>query len=52
MMANDDLALNGVSGRPLELLARWLSDAGDDGIATRARFDLAGGEWTRRFVLP
>ncbi len=26
-MANDDAVLNGVSGRPLELLARWLAEA-------------------------
>ncbi|WP_069113437.1 pyridoxamine 5'-phosphate oxidase family protein [Jiangella alba] len=27
MMANDDAALNGVSGRPLALLADWMADA-------------------------
>lgn len=36
--------------RPHRVEAWWIP--GDAGVATRVRFDLAGGEWTHRFVLP
>lgn len=36
--------------RPDRVEAWWMP--GDDDVATRVRFDRAGGEWTRRHVLP
>ncbi|RIQ20836.1 pyridoxine/pyridoxamine 5'-phosphate oxidase [Jiangella rhizosphaerae] len=41
MMANDDDVLNGVSGRPLQLLSRWLSDAASAGVDEPRTFTLA-----------